>query len=216
MNESIQQEQAGPDDEPYFDKIRTIWFDFFEGRLSAAARDMQLQPFRDSLAPLSPAHNFLMLETATAKELAVAEAVDRLVGVDSSYCPMYYELKRISRNEKFRGSAVKNNPVLPRLVFVTASFPDIPAVLAVQGVEGMVRNDWGVPEVVPGWEMDLFKVEIEKRRLWCLKMAAKGIKESKKAPKFASFADLKAWFSKNNQGESIDEYGEILTTSQAA
>ena len=161
-------------------------------------------------------HNYLMLTVSQAKELSVAEAVDRLVGVDSSYCPMYYEVKRVSRNEKFRGSAVKNNPVLPRLVFITASFPDIPSVLSVQGVEGVLRNDWGVPEVVPGWEMDLFKAEIEKRRLWCLKMAAKGIKESKKAPKFTSFAELKAWFSKNNQGESIDEYGEILPDAQAA
>ena len=156
-----------------------------------------------------------MLETALAKELSVAEAVDRLVGVDSSYCPLYYDLRRVSRNERFRGSVVKSNPVLPRTVFMTASFPDLSAIAAIQGVESIIRNAWGVPEVVPGWEMALFQAEVEKRRLWCLKMAAKGTAKVK-APKFGSFAALKAWFDSNNQGENLSEDGEILISSQAA
>ena len=46
-------------------------------------------------------------------------------------------------------------------------------------------------------------------------MASKAT-EKKKAPKFNSFAELKAWFASNNQGEIIDENGEILISSQAA
>ena len=202
-------------EKPYFDKIKSIWFDFFEGRLSAAARDMQLNPFRESLAPLSPAHNFLMVETAHAKETAVAEAIDALVGMDSSYCPMYYDIHRICRYDRRRGKKIKSNPVLPRLVFITASYPDLQAIAAVNGFEGFVRNPYGEPEVVPGWEMSLFMAEIEKRRLWCLKMASKGTVKTK-APKFGSFAALKAWFDRNNQGEILGEDGEILISSQAA
>jgi hypothetical protein len=160
-------------------------------------------------------HNYFMLETAVAKELAVAEAIDRLVGMDSSYCPLYYDLRRVSRNEKFRGSVIKNNPVLPRTVFMTASFPDLGAIAAVHGVENIIRNPYGAPEVVPGWQMDLFMVEVEKRRLWCLKMASKGNSKTK-APKFGSFAELKAWFDSNNSSESLSEDGEILISSQAA
>jgi hypothetical protein len=159
-------------------------------------------------------YNYLMLETLPAKELAVAEAVDRLVGVDSSYCPLWYNLKQISRNAKFRGRAVKANPVLPRLVFITASYPDLVAVAAVRGVESIVRNAWGAPETVPGWEMDLFKAEVEKRRLWCLKMAAKGIKAAKRPPKFKSFADVQAYLAKS--GEVADsETGEISVMEAA-
>ena len=154
-------------------------------------------------------YNFLMLETLPAKELAVAEAVDGLVGVDSSYCPLWYDLKQISRNAKFRGRAVKANPVLPRLVFITASYPDHGAVLAIHGVEAIVRNPWGGPITVPGWEMDLFKQEVEKRRLWCLKMAAKGIKAAKRPPKFKSFAEVQAYLARS--GEAADpETGEIM------
>ena len=156
-----------------------------------------------------------MLETALAKELSVAEEVDRLVGCDSSYCPMYYDLRPIARRAQWRGGVVRANPVLPRTVFITASFPDLAAVVAIQGVESIVRNPWGVPEVIPGWEMGLFQQEVEKRRLWCLKMAAKGTAKTK-APKFGSFAALKEWFDSNNRGEILGDDGEILISSQAA
>ena len=159
-------------------------------------------------------YNFLMLETAPAKELSVAQAIDELVGVDSSYCPLYYEIKRISRNAKFRGSATKAGPVVPRLVFITASYPDLVAVAAVRGVESIIRNAWGSPVTVPGWEMDLFRLEVEKRRLWCLKMAAKGIKAAKRPPKFKSFADVQAYLAKS--GEVADsETGEISVMEAA-
>jgi len=153
-------------------------------------------------------HNWIMLETAQAKELAVAEAADLLVGIDSSYCPLYYDLRRTSRRAQWRGGSIKANPVLPRLVFITASYPDLTAVAAIRGVESIIRNPYGVPEVVPGWQMELFKVEIEKRRQWCLKMAAKGIKEAKRPPKFKSFAEVQAFLAKS--GEVADaETGEI-------
>lgn len=161
-------------------------------------------------------HNYLMLETKLAWELSVSEGVDCLVGMDSSYCPLWYDIRRLARNAKRKGGTVKSTPIIPRLIFVTASFPNPAAMLAINGAEGFVLNAWEQPEVVPGWEMDLFKVEVEKRRLWCLKMAANGIEKGKAVPKFKSFAELKAWFAKNNAGESIDESGEILISSQAA
>ena len=153
--------------------------------------------------------NYLMLETLPAKELSVAEEVDRLVGMDSSYCPLWHDLKDISRKARWRGRAVKSSPIIPRLIFVTSSFPDLAAILAVHGADKFILNPWEQPEVVPGWEMDLFKVEVEKRRLWCLKMAASGIRKDK-TPKFRSFADLKAWFASNNTGETLSDDGEIL------
>lgn len=159
-------------------------------------------------------YNFLMLETAQAKELAVAEAADLLVGMDSSYCPLYYDLRRIARNAKHKGGTVKANPVLPRLVFITASYPDLDAVRAIRGVEGIVRNAWGQPEVVPGWQMDLFKAEVEKRRLWCLKMVSRGIKAAKRPPKFKSFAEVQAYLARS--GEIADvETGEISALEAA-
>ena len=153
-------------------------------------------------------HNYMMLETAPAKELSVAQAIDELVGVDSSYCPLWHDLRRLARNAKRKGGAVKANPILPRLVFITASYPDLVAVAAVRGVDHIIRNAWGSPITVPGWEMDLFKAEVEKRRLWCLNMAAKGIKAAKRPPKFKSFADVQAYLAKS--GEVADsETGEI-------
>ena len=154
-------------------------------------------------------YNFLMLETLPAKELSVAEEVDRLVGMDSSYCPLWYDLKKISRNEKFRGRTTKTSPVIPRLIFVTSSFPNLPALIAIDGAAGFVLEaSWDRPETVPGWQMDLFKAEVEKRRLWALKMAAKGIKEAKRPPKFKSFAEVQAFLAKS--GEIVDpETGEI-------
>ena len=159
-------------------------------------------------------YNFLMLETAPAKELSVAQAIDELVGVDSSYCPLWYDLRRLARNAKRKGGTIKANPVLPRLVFITASYPDLVAIAAVRGVEAIIRNAWGSPITVPGWEMDLFKAEVEKRRLWCLKMAAKGIKAAKRPPKFKSFADVQAYLAKS--GEVADpETGEISALEAA-
>ena len=160
-------------------------------------------------------YNFLMLETLPAKELSAAEDADRLVGMDSSYCPLWYDFKQISRNAKFRGRTTKTSTVIPRLIFVTSSFPNLPALLAIEGVTGFVLNPWGAPETVPGWEMDLFKLEVEKRRLWCLKMAAKGIKAAKRPPKFKSFADVQAYLAKS--GEIADsETGEITNMEIAA
>lgn len=139
--------------------------------------------------------NFLMLQTSHTKELAVAEAVDRIAGVDSSYCPLHYETNRISRYARSKGITIKSRPVIPRHVFITASFPDLSAVNAVQGAERIITNPLGQPEVIPGWQMAAFMEEVERRRLWCLKMAMKGI-EKATTPTFHSFAELKAWFSK--------------------
>ena len=157
--------------------------------------------------------NFLMLQTSHTKELAVAEAIDRIAGVDSSYCPLHYETSRISRYARQKGVTIKSRPVIPRHVFITASFPDLKAVSTVQGAERIITNPLGHPEVIPSWQMAAFMEEVEKRRLWCLKMAMKGI-EKAIMPTFHSFAELEAWFSKANIGETIDENGEILPFSR--
>ncbi len=158
-------------------------------------------------------YNYLMLEVAPSKEISLAEAVDRLVGVDSSYCPYEIRLKAISRRAGLK-KAVKV-PILPRLIFVTASFPDLDALVALENCEGIVRNPYGQPEVIPGWEMQAFMAEVEIRRLARLKLASRSNQKTK-APKFVSFAALKAWFDSNNGGESLSEDGEILISAQAA
>ena len=151
--------------------------------------------------------NFLMLQTSHTKELAVAEAVDRIAGVDSSYCPLHYTTRKISRYARSRGVTIKATPVIPRHVFITASFPDLNAVRSVQGVERVITSPMGAPEVIPGWQMKAFMDEVEKRRLWCLKMAMKGI-EKATTPTFHSFTEMKAWLSRANTETSQLEAAE--------
>jgi hypothetical protein len=152
--------------------------------------------------------NYLMLETALAKELAVAEAVDRLVGIDSSYCPLYYEAKKISRRgPKAVGKAYRANPVVPRFIFVTASFPRLDSILAIQGALRFVLNEHLQPEVIPGWQMRAFMDSVEAVRLRALRLAEKLAKPEKPVI-VRSFAELAAQM--KAKGESVDpETGEI-------
>lgn len=153
-------------------------------------------------------HNFLMLETLPAKELAVAEAVDRLVGVDSSYCPLYYEARKLSRRgPKALGKAYRANPVVPRYIFITASFPRLGEVLAIHGAVAFMLNEHLRPEVIPGWQMKQFMESVEAVRLRALRIAEKLAKPSK--PKIVkSFAELAAQM--KAKGEAVDpETGEI-------
>jgi hypothetical protein len=150
----------------------------------------------------------MMLETALAKELAVAEAVDRLVGIDSSYCPLYYEAKKISRRgPKAVGKAYRANPVVPRFIFVTASFPRLDSILAIQGALRFVLNEHLQPEVIPGWQMRAFMDSVEAVRLRALRLAEKLAKPEKPVI-VRSFAELAAQM--KAKGESVDpETGEI-------
>jgi hypothetical protein len=152
--------------------------------------------------------NYYMLETALAKELAVAEDVDRLVGVDSSYCPLYYEARKLSRRgPKALGRAYRANPVVPRFIFVTASFPRLDAILAIQGALRFVLNEHLQPEVIPGWQMDQFMQSVEAVRLRALRIAEKLAKPDKPVI-VRSFAELAAQM--KAKGESVDpETGEI-------
>lgn len=153
-------------------------------------------------------HNYLMLEVAPARELSVAEAVDRLVGVDSSYCPLYYEVKRISRNAKWRGKATKANVVIPRYIFITASFPRLDAVLAIDGAIRFGLNDHFQPEVIPGWQMKAFQESVEVVRLKALRDAEKLTRKPEKPVIAKSFAEMAAEMKK--RGENVDpETGEI-------
>ncbi len=162
-------------------------------------------------------HNFLMLETLAAKEVAVAQDVDRLVGCDSSYCPMYYELKQLSRRAQWRGKATKANVVIPRYIFVTASFPRLGEVLAIQGALRFGLNDHLQPEVIPGWQMRAFMESIEAVRQRALRIAEK-LEQATKPDKpkvFKSFADAVAHY-KAKSGESIDpETGEFIDMKAA-
>ena len=159
-------------------------------------------------------HNFLMLETSPAKELAVAEAVDRLVGMDSSYCPLYYEARKLSRRgPKALGKAYRANPVIPRYVFVTASFPRLGEILAIQGAVGFMLNEHLQPEVIPGWQMRAFMDSVEAVRLRALRIAEKLAKPEKPVI-VKSFAELAAQM--KAQGEAVDpETGEISVMEAA-
>lgn len=160
--------------------------------------------------------NWILVETEQAKELSVAEAIDRLTGGNWSYLPMEYRTKAITRfaQGKRRTIAV---PILPRIVFMSASYPHLEHVTAIRGVEGIMRNPWGLPEVIPGWEMNQFMAKVDESRSRALKMAAKANLKPRRAPKFDSFAALKAWFDKNSGlEEEIDpETGEILDVRAA-
>jgi hypothetical protein len=160
-------------------------------------------------------HNYLMLEVALAKELAVAEAVDRLVGVDSSYCPLYYEAKKVSRRgPKALGKAYRANPVVPRFIFVTASFPRLESILAIQGAVRFVLNEHLQPEVIPGWQMRAFMDSVEAVRLRALRIAEK-LAKPEKAVIVRSFAELAAQM--KERGQQIDpETGEITNIEMAA
>ena len=149
-----------------------------------------------------------MLETLPAKELAVAEAVDCLVGMDSSYCPLYFEAKKISRRgPKAVGKAVKANPVISRYIFVTASFPRLESILAIQGAVKFVLNGQMAPEVIPGWQMKQFQESVEAVRLRVLRIAEKLAKPEKPVI-VKSFAELAAQM--KAKGEIVDpETGEI-------
>lgn len=159
-------------------------------------------------------YNFLMLETLPAKELAVAEAVDCLVGMDSSYCPLYFEAKKISRRgPKAVGKAVKANPVISRYIFVTASFPRLESILAIQGAVKFVLNGQMAPEVIPGWQMKQFQESVEAVRLRVLRIAEKLAKPEKPVI-VKSFAELAAQM--KAKGESVDpETGEISVKEAA-
>ena len=155
-----------------------------------------------------------MLETLPAKELSVAEEVDRLVGMDSSYCPLYYEAKKISRRgPKAVGKAHRANPVVPRFIFVTASFPRLDAVLAIQGAVKFVLNGQMAPEVIPGWQMKAFQESVEAVRLKALRIAEKLAKPEKPVI-VKSFAELAAQM--KAKGEIVDpETGEISVMEAA-
>ena len=158
--------------------------------------------------------NYYMLETLPAKELAVAEEVDRLVGMDSSYCPLYYEAKKISRRgPKALGKAYRANPVVPRFIFVTASFPRLESILAIQGAVKFVLNGQMAPEVIPGWQMKAFQESVEAVRQRALRMAEKLAKPEKPVI-VKSFAELAAQM--KAKGESVDpETGEISVMEAA-
>jgi len=161
--------------------------------------------------------NFLMLETLTAKELSVAEAVDRLVGMDSSYCPLYYEPRNISRRAQWRGKACKANPVIPRYIFVTASFPRRGEVLAIQGALRFGLNDHFQPEVIPSWQMRAFMESIEVVRQNALRQAEKleQATKSEKPVEFDNFADAMAYY-KAKAGATIDpNTGEFIDMKAA-
>ena len=152
-----------------------------------------------------------MLETAPAKELSVAQAIDELVGVDSSYCPLYYEVKRISRNAKWRGKATKANVVIPRYIFITASFPCLGAVLAIPGALRFGLNNHFQPEIVPRWQMKEFQEIIEAIRLDALRRAEKLERSYGKPEKPQVFKDFKAMAAHyKTKGQNVDpETGEI-------
>ena len=159
-------------------------------------------------------YNFLMLETLPAKELAVAEEVDRLVGMDSSYCPLYYEAKKVSRRgPKAVGKAVKANPVISRYIFITASFPRLESILAIHGAVKFVLNGQMAPEVIPGWQMRAFMDSVEAVRQRALRIAEKLAKPEKPVI-VKSFAELAAQM--KAKGEIVDpETGEISVMEAA-
>lgn len=160
-------------------------------------------------------NNWIMLETALAKELAVAQDVDRLVGMDSSYCPLYYEARKLSRRgPKAVGKAYRANPVIPRYIFITASFPRLGEVLAIQGAIGFMMNEHLQPEVIPSWQMRAFMESVEAVRLRALRDAERMTRKPDKPLKVKSFKEMAAEMKK--RGEIVDpETGEISVMEAA-
>jgi hypothetical protein len=153
-------------------------------------------------------HNWIMLETAPAREIAASEDIDRLVGVDSSYCPTELRLYTISRQARLKKAVAV--PILPRTIFITASFPDLDAVKAVRGIESIIRNDFGQPVIIPSWEMKAFMAEVEIYRLKAIHRQMKLSTKPEKSKKFRSLKEAAAYL-RAKTGENVDpETGEIL------
>ena len=153
-------------------------------------------------------HNWLMLQTEPAKEIAVAEALDSLTCGDFSYCPTELRLYTISRQASLKRAVAV--PILPRTVFISASFPDLDAVTAVRGCDGIVRNDFGQPQIIPGWEMQAFMAEVEIYRLKAIHRQMKLSTKPEKSKKFRSLQEAAAYL-RAKTGEEIDaETGEIM------
>ncbi len=146
--------------------------------------------------------NYHMIQTAPAKEIAVAEAIDSLVGCDSTYCPTELRLYTISRQASLKRAVAV--PILPRTIFITSSFPDLDAVLAVRGCDAIVRNDFGQPIVIPSWEMQAFMAEVEIYRLKAIHRQMKLSEKPVKAQKFRSLHEA-AQYLRERGGEIVEE-----------
>lgn len=147
-------------------------------------------------------YNWLMIETEPAKEIACAEALDRLTGGDFSYCPVELRLFTISRQASLKRAVAV--PILPRTVFISASYPDLDAVQAVRGVERIVRGDFGQPVIIPSWEMQAFMAEVEIYRLKAIHRQMKLSEKPVKARKFRSLQDA-AKYLRESGGEIVEE-----------
>jgi len=158
-------------------------------------------------------HNYFMVETSTAKELSVAEAIDAIVGLDSSYVPMDPRLIKKSQRgpSRTRLNSIRYVPICPRLVFMTASYPRLDLVREVKGFERFIIGPHDQPEVIPSWQMAEFMRMVENLRAQALKQIERqGSKQ--KSQRFKSFRDVLEYL--NKTGETADpETGEI---SQAA
>ncbi len=140
-------------------------------------------------------HNWLMLETLPTKEIAVSEAADRLACMDSSYCPVDTRYVTISRRAGLKRPVTV--PILPRTIFITASFPDLDAIRAIHGCERIVTNDYGQFEIIPGWQMLAFMAEVEIYRLRAIAQEMKRTEKPARHQRFRSLSDAAQYLKEN-------------------
>ena len=149
-----------------------------------------------------------MIKTTQAYEFRVVEALDSLLGGDYAYCPSEHRVRTISRQAGLKKAVAV--PLLPRLVFCSASSTKLDQVDGIRGSDGVIRDLDGEPEVIPGWQMAEFMRGVEKLRLAAMKAIEKS-KIKEKPVKFKSFADVRAELDRRTK-ELIDaDTGEIYT-----
>ena len=157
--------------------------------------------------------NWLMARTWQAYEFRVQEALDRLTGGDFSYCPTEHRVRSISRYSPQKKAVAV--PLLPRMVFCTVSYPRLESFDGIRGFDGLVCDDWGIPQVIPGWQMQEFMRLVDQLRVLSLKTLERSRKPIKQV-KLRSFADAKAELQRRIKEYVDPETGEILSIQHVA
>ena len=128
---------------------------------------------------------WLILKTEPAKEQRVAI---NLQGIFECYLPME---ARSYRHGLHRCRAIKEVPIIPRLVFVYRQFVHgLQDIIGHKYVLGLARDTQGDVFVIPDYQMAHFQETVSQWRLDVLQAHAKQTAKKFKRPKLHSFEDL--------------------------
>jgi hypothetical protein len=158
-------------------------------------------------------NNWIMIKTVQAYEFRVVEALDGILGGDFGYCPSEHRIRTISRRAALKKAVAV--PLLPRIVFCSASSAKLDQIDGIRGSDGIIRDRDGEPEVIPSWQMRDFMSGVEKLRQVSMKIIEKS-KIKEKPVKLKSFEDVRAELERRTK-ELVDaDTGEIYSVKIGA